>query len=100
MLLSLYPAIVGLIGGIISSAAMTLTEIPLWKESYFGVFEWHQNLVTFGSLAKCEKKGRKSLGLFHFPNGALAGIAFSHIISFLIHSTSAFCYRKYLLSCK
>jgi hypothetical protein len=70
MLLSLYPAIVDLIGGIISNAAMTLTEIPLWKKSYFGVFEWHQNLVITTHLVhlpNAKRKGENHLDSCIFP---------------------------------
>jgi hypothetical protein len=32
--------------GILSTAAMTATEIPSWKRwGIYGVFEWHENYI-------------------------------------------------------
>jgi hypothetical protein len=97
LLLSLYPAIVGVIGGIISTAAMTLTEIPSWKKwGLHGVFEWHENQVITTHLVHlpdAKRKGENHFeGIFflHFLNGILAGMAFPYIISFLVHSTNLF----------
>jgi hypothetical protein len=90
----LYPAIEGLIGGIISTAAMTLSEIPSWKRwGLHGVFEWHENQIITPHLlhlsdAKRNKNHFKGVFFFHFLNGSLAGIVFPHIVSFLIHSTN------------
>jgi hypothetical protein len=37
-------AIYGIIGGLVSTAMMTLAEIPLWRMwRLYGVFEWHEN---------------------------------------------------------
>jgi hypothetical protein len=57
---SLYPVIVSLIGGTISTAAMTSTEIPSCKKwGLHGVFEWHQNLVITTHLVHLPKAKRK-----------------------------------------
>jgi hypothetical protein len=74
----LYPAIEGLIGGIISTAAMTLSEIPSWKRwGLHGVFEWHENQIITTHLlhlsdAKRNKNHFKGVFFFHFLNGSLA----------------------------
>ena len=84
--LSLYPAIDGLIGGIMSTAAMTLSEIPSWKRwGLHGVFEWHENQILTMRLlhlsdAKRKKNHFKGVFFFHFLNGSLAGIVFPYII--------------------
>ncbi len=90
----MYPAIEGLIGGIISTAAMTLSEIPSWKRwGLHGVFEWHENQIITTHLlhlsdAKRNKNHFKGVFFFHFLNGSLAGIVFPYIVSILIHSTN------------
>jgi hypothetical protein len=95
--LSLYPFIIGLIGGILSTAAMTITEIPSWKKwGIYGVFEWHENYIItkrlyfrFSNTIEKERQSYfKGIFFFHFLNGALAGIAFPFIASsftILIH---------------
>ena len=84
-----------MIGGIISTATMTLTEIPSWKKwGLHGVFEWHENQVIttyLVHLPDAKRKGKNNFGgifFLHFLNGTLAGIAFPYIISFLVHSTN------------
>jgi hypothetical protein len=48
---SLYYAFAGLIGGLISTLLMTLTEIPSWKKwGLHGVFEWHENEIITSRL--------------------------------------------------
>lgn len=90
----MYPAIEGLSGGIISTAAMTLSEIPSWKRwGLHGVFEWHENQIITTHLlhlsdAKRNKNHFKGVFFFHFLNGSLAGIVFPYIVSVLIHSTN------------
>jgi hypothetical protein len=93
----LYPFIIGLIAGILSTAAMTITEIPSWKKwGIYGVFEWHENYIITKRLyllfAHTIEKERQSyfrgIFFFHFLNGALAAIAFSYIVYFLSHSFS------------
>jgi hypothetical protein len=93
---SLYYAFVGLIGGVISTLLMTLTEIPSWKKwGLHGVFEWHENEVItsrlFFSHFSNAKRNTNFRGIFffHFLNGALAGIAFPYISIFLLHSLNA-----------
>ena len=93
----MYPFIIGLIGGILATAVMTITEIPSWKRwGIYGVFEWHENYVItkrlclrFSNTIEKEKESYfKGIFFFHFLNGALAGIAFPYIVSFLSHSFS------------
>lgn len=90
----MYPAIDGLIGGIISTAAMTLSEIPSWKKwGLHGVFEWHENQTISTRLlhlseAKRKKNHFKGIFFFHFLNGSVAGIVFPYTVSVLIHSTN------------
>jgi hypothetical protein len=93
----LYPFIIGLIAGILSTAAMTITEIPSWKKwGIYGVFEWHENYIItkrlyllFSNTIEKERQSYfKGIFFFHFLNGALAGIAFPYIVSFLSHSFS------------
>ena len=84
--------ITGLLGGIISTALMTLTEIPTWKKwGLQGVFEWHENQIITSRLFSLsgEKKGNihfKGIFFFHFLNGSLAGIAFPYIVTFFFSS--------------
>lgn len=97
----MYSAFAGLIGGLISTLLMTLTEIPSWKKwGLHGVFEWHENeIITsrlFFSRFSNAKQNTKEIEdhfrgifFFHFLNGALAGIAFPYISIFLLHSVNA-----------
>lgn len=93
----MYPFIIGLIAGILSTAAMTITEIPSWKKwGIYGVFEWHENYIItkrlyllFSNTIEKERQSYfKGIFFFHFLNGALAAIAFPYIIYFLSHSFS------------
>jgi hypothetical protein len=93
----LYPFIIGLIAGILSTAAMTITEIPSWKKwGIYGVFEWHENYIItkrlyllFSNTIEKERQSYfKGIFFFHFLNGALAAIAFPYIVYFLSHSFS------------
>jgi hypothetical protein len=86
-----------LIAGILSTAAMTITEIPSWKKwGIYGVFEWHENYIItkrlyllFPNTIEKERQSYfKGIFFFHFLNGALAAIAFPYIIYFLSHSFS------------
>jgi len=91
-------ALIGLVGGIISTAAMTLTEIPSWRRwGLHGVFEWHENQILSNRLLrpfsyhirKDENNKTtticfKGILLLHFINGSLAGIAFPFIVYFVL----------------
>lgn len=88
MKLSLTYLIIGLIGGIISTAVMTLTEIPSWRKwGLHGVFEWHENDVLTKKIFKLsdDNNGKeihiKGIFFFHFLNGTLVGIAFPFIVA-------------------
>jgi hypothetical protein len=76
----------GLFGGLVSTALMTLTEIPSWKRQRFhGVFEWHENQIIAERLFKLSNTEIhfKGIFFFHFLNGVLAGIAFPFIVALL-----------------
>jgi uncharacterized membrane protein YagU involved in acid resistance len=85
---SLSYLVVGLLSGAVSTAVMTLTEIPSWKRwGLPGVFEWHENQVITRRLFKLSNESNnihfKGIFFFHFINGILAGIAFPFIVTFL-----------------
>jgi hypothetical protein len=88
--LLLYSFLIGLIGGIVSTAIMTLTEIPSWKRwGLYGVFEWHENqILSYRLLRLSDIKEIHFGGIFflHFLNGTLAGIGFPFIVSLFIFS--------------
>jgi hypothetical protein len=103
-------ALIGLVGGIISTAAMTLIEIPSWRRwGLHGVFEWHQNQIPSNRLLRpfsyhIQKDKNKTtvhfkgIFFFHFINGSLAGIAFPYIVYFVFAPLGAFCtVQVYLL---
>jgi hypothetical protein len=79
--------LIGLLGGILSTAIMTLTEIPSWKRwGLPGVFEWHENQVITKRLFKLSNENNnntnfKGVFFFHFLNGTLAGIAFPFMVA-------------------
>jgi hypothetical protein len=110
-------ALVGLVGGIVSTAAMTLTEIPSWRRwGLHGVFEWHENQILSNRLLrpvsyhtrKDENKSTihfKGIFFLHFINGSLAGIAFPYIVYFVLAPLGAFgieqvYLRSFLRFCK
>lgn len=82
-------AIYGLIAGLVSTAVMTLAEIPSWKKwGLYGVLEWHENQVITRKLISISNNDEKEIihtkGIFffHFLNGTLVGIAFPFIITY------------------
>jgi ribose/xylose/arabinose/galactoside ABC-type transport system permease subunit len=83
----LYCVFISLFAGIVSTAMMTLTEIPSWKRwGLHGVFEWHENqaIITYVfHLSDNKKIHFREIFFLHFLNGILAGIAFPFIISLL-----------------
>src|SRR5215212_2136597 len=90
--------LIGLLGGIVSTVLMTLTEIPSWKRwGLHGVFEWHENQLITKRLFRLPNDNNKihfkGVFFFHFLNGTLAGIAFPFIVgSFfttLVNSSTA-----------
>ena len=84
--------IYGLIGGLVSTAMMTLAEIPSWKKWHLqGVFEWHENQEITRKLLSISNDEKKTIHIkgilfFHFLNGTLVGIAFPFIIISLFPS--------------
>jgi ribose/xylose/arabinose/galactoside ABC-type transport system permease subunit len=87
----LYSILLSLFVGILSTAIMTLTEIPSWKKwGLHGVFEWHENQsITNLLFSLSDNKNIHFIGIFflHFLNGMLAGIAFPFIISLFAFSS-------------
>jgi ribose/xylose/arabinose/galactoside ABC-type transport system permease subunit len=83
----LYCVFISLFAGIVSTAMMTLTEIPSWKKwGLHGVFEWHENQAIINyvfHLSDNKKIHFREIFFLHFLNGILAGIAFPFIISLL-----------------
>jgi hypothetical protein len=85
-------AIYGLIGGLVSTAMMTLAEIPSWKKWHLqGVFEWHENQEITRKLLSISNDAKKTIHIkgiffFHFLNGTLVGFAFPFIITSLFPS--------------
>jgi hypothetical protein len=81
----LYFFFISLFAGTVSTAIMTLTEIPSWKKwGLHGVFEWHENQAIISYLFSfSDNKKIHFIGIFflHFLNGILAGIAFPFIVS-------------------
>lgn len=71
--------------GTVSTAIMTLTEIPSWKKwGLHGVFEWHENQAIINyvfHLSDNKKIHFREIFFLHFLNGILAGIAFPFVIS-------------------
>jgi hypothetical protein len=99
-LLHLYD--IGLLAGILSTAALTVTEIPTWRRwGIKGVFEWHENYMITKRLRSylhlSDTKGRtvenhfKGIFFFHFLNGSLAAVAFP-ISSFAYNAIYLFKY--------
>ncbi|MGB6592299.1 MAG: hypothetical protein WBE68_12410 [Candidatus Nitrosopolaris sp.] len=86
-----------MMAGILSTAAMTATEIPSWKRwGIYGIFEWHENYIITkrlhrrfsNTIEKGAENHFKGIFFFHFLNGALAAIAFPYVITFQIPSFS------------
>lgn len=88
----MYCVFIGLFAGIVSTAIMTLTEIPSWKKwGLHGVFEWHENQAIIAyvfRLSDNKKIHFREIFILHFLNGILAGIAFPFILSLFDFSTS------------
>ena len=88
----MYCVFIGLFAGIVSTAIMTLTEIPSWKKwGLHGVFEWHENQAIIAyvfRLSDNKKIHFREIFIVHFLNGILAGIAFLFILSLFDFSTS------------
>ena len=84
----LFSVLTGLVAGIVSTAIMTLTEIPSWKRwGLHGVFEWHENQILCSRILNLTDGNRIHYGgifSLHFLNGTLAGIAFPFIVSLFI----------------
>ena len=81
----MYCVFISLFAGIVSTAMMTLTEIPSWKKwGLHGVFEWHENqaIITYVFRLSDNKKIHfREIFFLHFLNGILGGIAFPFVIS-------------------
>lgn len=66
-------------GGIVSTAIMTLTEIPSWKKwGLHGVFEWHENQVIAKRM--CKTSDDNNNNKIHFK-----GIFLFHLQEYFFH---------------
>lgn len=69
--------LIGLIGGLAATGAMTLVEFPFWKRwGLQGVLEWHENQVLTSRFFNLDEKRLHFSGIFglHFLNGTLGGL--------------------------
>jgi hypothetical protein len=91
----LYLFIIGLVAGILSTATMTMIEIPTWRRwGIKGVFEWHENYIITKRLRSylhlSDTKDMpaeihfKGIFFFHFLNGSLAAVAFPYLVLLLM----------------
>jgi len=73
----------GLVAGLVSTAAMSLMEYPIWRRlGMEGVLEWHLNQALMARLLHRPPQDLVSQGLvLHFGHGGLAGIIFGLILS-------------------
>ena len=61
--------LIGLIGGLAATGAMTLVEFPFWKRwGLQGVLEWHENQVLTSRFFNLDEKRLHFSGIFglHF----------------------------------
>jgi len=72
----------GLVAGLVSTAAMSLTEYPIWRRwGMEGVSEWHLNQALMARLLHRPPQDLVLQGLIlHFVHGGLAGIIFALIL--------------------
>jgi len=72
----------GLVAGLVSTAAMSLTEYPIWRRwGMEGVSEWHLNQALMARLLHRPPQDLVRQGLIlHFVHGGLAGIIFALIL--------------------
>jgi len=77
--LTLTEIFAGLVAGLISTAAMSLTEYPIWlRWGMEGVSEWHLNQALMARLLQRPPQDLVVQGLvLHFVHGGLAGIIFA-----------------------
>lgn len=74
--------VVGIAAGLFSTAAMSLTEYPIWRRwGMEGVSEWHLNQALMARLLHRPPQDLVFQGLIlHFVHGAVAGIVFVLIL--------------------
>ena len=72
----------GLVAGLVSTAAMSLTEYPIWRKwGMEGVSEWYLNQALMARLFKRPPQNLVVQGLLlHFVHGGLAGIIFALMV--------------------
>jgi hypothetical protein len=75
----------GLATGLASTAAMSLTEYPIWQKwGIEAVSEWHLNQVMMARMLHRPPQNLVLQGLFlHFVHGGLAGVAFALVLPLL-----------------
>jgi uncharacterized membrane protein YagU involved in acid resistance len=93
---------VGIIAGLISTAMMTIFEIPFWRLfGIQGILEWHENQILVSRVLKKIKKRERDtvcytgILLLHIINGTAASIVFPLVNLFF---TSLFSQNEFRLS--
>lgn len=73
---------VGLVVGVLATAIVTLTEIPMWlRWGMDGVPEWEMNQALLARLLNRRQESLVIHGqLLHFLNGGLLGILFALVV--------------------
>jgi hypothetical protein len=77
--LTLTEIFAGLVAGLVATAAMSLTEYPIWRRwGIEGVSEWNLNQAIMARLLQRPPQEVVAQGLIlHFLHGGLAGIIFA-----------------------
>ena len=75
--IDLFPILLSLLAGLMSTGFMTVIEIPFWKRwKLTGILEWHENQVLTCKIFSLPDNKNYFWGIFflHFLNGGLGGI--------------------------
>jgi hypothetical protein len=75
--IDLYSIVSSLFAGFVSTAVMTILEIPFWKRwGLTGILEWHENQILTCKFFKLASNTIHFWGIFllHFVNGSLGGV--------------------------
>jgi len=74
--IDLYSIVSSLFAGFVSTAVMTILEIPFWKRwGLTGILEWHENQILTCKFFRLASNKLHFWGIFllHFVNGSLGG---------------------------
>ena len=81
--------LVGIVAGLISTAMMTIFEIPFWRLlGIQGILEWHENQILVSKVLKIFKRRKHDtvcyigILLLHIINGTVAAIVFPFVSLF------------------